>query len=76
MPVELTQKHIKRFEKICNDMASLIEELHKGGHPDAVVYLEDGTPVLYADWPADLDRHPAVAEAYGAYWHKSGGGGL
>ena len=70
----MTPKQKRRFEAICQDMADLIDELHKGGHPDAVVFLEDGSPALY-DWPADIDRHPDQALAHGAYWHKAGGGG-
>jgi len=74
MAKKLTAKQIKRFEAICQDMADLIKELHEGGHPDAVVFLEDGNPALYASWPGTMDRHPLTTDADGAYWHKAGGG--
>ncbi|NWD57441.1 hypothetical protein HX878_22210 [Pseudomonas veronii] len=67
-------KQKKRFIAICQDMADLIDELHNQGHPDAAMYLEDGTPALY-DWPESSERRPEEPLAYGAYWHKSGGGG-
>jgi len=74
-PKKLPAKYAKRFEAICQDMAELINELHANGHPDAVVFLEDGMPALYAHWPDSMDRHPHMPDANGAYWHKSGGGG-
>lgn len=74
MAKKLTAKQIKRFESICQDMADLITELHEGGLPDAVVFLEDGSPALYASWPNEMERHPRVPDANGAYWHKAGGG--
>lgn len=74
MAKKLTTKQIQRFEKICKDMADLIDELHRGGLPDAVVFLEDGNPALYASWPSSMDRHPLVPDANGVYWHKAGGG--
>lgn len=74
MSKKLPAKYAKRFEAICQDMAELIKELHAKGHPDAVVFLEDGCPALYAHWPASMDRHPATPDVNGAYWHKAGGG--
>ncbi|MNJ40260.1 hypothetical protein D3C77_351520 [compost metagenome] len=74
MPKKLPAKYARRFEAICQNMADLIDELHASGHLDAVVFLEDGTPALY-DWPESLERRPDDALAYGAYWHKAGGGG-
>ncbi|WP_326430340.1 hypothetical protein VQ574_21695 (plasmid) [Stutzerimonas frequens] len=71
---KLTAQQARRFQKLCNDMAALIDELHEGDLPDAVFYLEDGNPALY-DWPNDIDRRPRDALAMGRYWHKSGGGG-
>ena len=76
MPKKLPVKYAQRFQAICKDMADLIDELHTSGHPDAVVFLEDGTPSLYAHWPSDMDRHPLKADVSGAYWHKAGGGAL
>jgi hypothetical protein len=70
----MTPKQTKQFEKLCKDMASLLAELHQGDHPDAVLFLEDGTPALY-DWPGDIDYRPDDALAYGCYWPKAGGGG-
>lgn len=75
MPKKLPAKYARRFEAICQDMADLITELHTSGHPDAVMFLEDGTPALYAHWPGDMDRPPSEPSASGAYWHKAGGGG-
>lgn len=70
----MTPKQERRFQKICGDMAALINELREGENPEAVLFLEDGTPALY-DWPNDeLDR-PADALAVGSYWPGSGGGG-
>jgi len=76
MPKKLPAKYAQRFEAICKDMADLIDELHASGHPDAVVFLEDGTPSLYAHWPSDMDRHPPTADVRGSYWHKAGGGAM
>ncbi|WP_122378093.1 hypothetical protein [Pseudomonas cannabina] len=73
---KLPAKYAKRFEAICEDMAALIDELHANGHPNAVVFLEDGLPALYAHWPADMEHRPSTPDANGAYWHNSGGGGL
>lgn len=44
------------------------------GNPDAVLYLEDGTPALY-DWPNDVMDRPDEALAVGSFWPGSGGGG-
>jgi hypothetical protein len=76
MPKKLPAKYAQRFKAICKDMAVLIDELHASGHPDAVVFLEDGTPSLYAHWPSEMDRHPLKADVSGAYWHKAGGGAM
>lgn len=74
MSATLTAQQNRRFQKLCKDMAALIDELHKGGLPDAVFYLEDGVPAIY-DWPSDIDRRPKDALSMGRYWHKAGGGG-
>ncbi|MFJ7794687.1 hypothetical protein [Pseudomonas sp. NPDC096950] len=71
----MTPSQKTRFQKISQDMADLLDELHQGAHPDTVLFLEDGTPALY-DWPADAPRRPDNPLVEGAYWHKSGGGGL
>jgi hypothetical protein len=70
----MTPSQVKRFKKICKDMAALIDELHSSGSPDATLFLEDGFPAIY-DWPGEIDRRPDDALVEGCYWHKSGGGG-
>lgn len=70
----LTPKQVRRFKKLCEDMAALLAELHAGSQPNATLYLEDGTPAIY-DWPIDVDHRPDDALAMGCCWHKAGGGG-
>lgn len=69
----MTPKQSRRFIKLCADMAGLINELRDGEHPDAVLFLEDGTPAMY-DWPGDVSR-PDDALVVGEYWPGAGGGG-
>ena len=70
----MTPKQTRQFKKICADMASLINELRDGEHPDAVMFLEDGFPALY-DWPSDEAARPTDALVVGEYWPGAGGGG-
>lgn len=71
----MSPSQVKRFQKLCKDMACLLKELHDGDHPDAVYFIEDGSPMI-VDWPNDIDRRPSdTIMAHGCTLHKAGGGG-
>ena len=70
----MTPAQKKRFQKICDEMEALINELHSGEHPDAVLFLAGGCVSLY-DWPGALVEKPDVPMvAHLGIWPKAGGG--
>lgn len=59
-----TQK--KRFEKLCDEMRGLMEEV-RITHTDATLFIEDGSVNIY-DWPTDQERRPDTPLCDGGYW--------
>ncbi len=69
----MTPKQKKRFEKLCDEMRGLMEEV-RITHTDATLFIEDGSVNIY-DWPIDQERRPDTPLCDGGYWFFASGGG-
>jgi hypothetical protein len=69
----MTPAQSKRFNKLCKDMAALLDELEVD-HPDVTLFAEDGCLALY-DWPEDVERRPDEAFSSSNFIGRISGGG-
>lgn len=69
----MTPSQNRRFNKLCKDMAALLNEV-RAENGDLTLFLEDGVVSMY-DWPTCEANRPEQPVSDSHYWAGASGGG-